>query len=176
MAKLIFGMNMSLDGYVDHMAFGPGPALFQHFIDQTAALTGGLYGRNLYQIMSYWDEDQDGWHGPERAFARAWRAQPKWVVSTTLTEVGPNATLFGPDWEDMVRGLKAELAGDIDVAGPTLAHALGERGLVDEYRIYLHPVVLGSGTPFFAGARPRLRLLSQEPMEDDVLKLRYAPA
>ena len=61
MAKLVYGMNQSLDGYVDHDAFAPGPLLFRHFIEQTKGLTGSLYGRRLYELMAYWDEPQPGW-------------------------------------------------------------------------------------------------------------------
>ncbi|MDP2259608.1 MAG: dihydrofolate reductase family protein [Caulobacter sp.] len=176
MAKLFFGMNQSLDGYVDHMAFAPGPGLFRHFIEQTRGLTGSLYGRKLYEIMRYWDDDQPGWGAPERDFAAAWRSKPKWVVSRSLTSVGPNATLVGGGLEAAVRGLKTEQVGEIEVGGPDLARSLTGLGLIDEYRIYLHPVVLGGGTPFFAAARPPLRLVSSEPMGEDVVQLRYEPA
>ena len=85
----------------------------------------------------------------ERAFAAAWRKQPKWVVSRTLKSVGPNATLVGDDLEGAIRELKAERDGEIEVAGPDLAQSLTELGLIDEYRIYLHPVVLGQRHALF---------------------------
>jgi dihydrofolate reductase len=176
MAKLIFGMNQSLDGYVDHTAFGPSPVLFRHFIGEAQAQVGSIYGRRIYEIMRYWDEDQPEWDSAEHEFAAAWRRQPKWVVSRSLDSVGPNATLVGEDLESAVRALKAELQGEIEVAGPTLAGSLTELGLIDEYRIYLHPVVLGSGTPYFAGPRPRLRLVGHDPIDEDVIRLRYVPA
>src|SRR3982074_2323412 len=81
MAKLVFGLNQSLDGYVDHMEFAPGPALFRHFIEQVRGLTGGVYGRRMYEVMRYWDEDSPEWDASELEFAAAWRRQPKWVVS-----------------------------------------------------------------------------------------------
>ena len=176
MARLVFGMNQSLDGYVDHTAFAPGPGLFRHFIEQARGQAGSLYGRRMYEIMRYWDDDQAGWDEAERAYAAAWRAQPKWVVSRTLETVGPNATLIRDDLEATVRRLKAERAGEIEVAGPILAGSLSELGLIDEYRIYLHPVVLGSGAPFFAGARPALRLVRHEAMGEGVVRLVYVPA
>ncbi|MEQ8267591.1 MAG: dihydrofolate reductase family protein [Parvibaculum sp.] len=176
MAKLVFGMNQSLDGYVDHMAFAPGPGLFRHFIQQTRDLTGSLYGRHLYEIMRYWDEEHPEWEAAERDFAAAWRSKPKWVVSRSLKSVGPNATLVGDDLETAIRGLKADLDGEIEVGGPDLARSLTGLGLIDEYRIYLHPVVLGSGTPFFAGPRPPLRLAASDPMGEDVIRLTYIPA
>ena len=176
MAKLVFGMNQSLDGYVDHMAFGPGPVLFRHFIDQARGQAGSLYGRGLYEIMRYWDDDHPEWDSPEREFAAAWRRQPKWVVSRSLKSVGPNATLVGDDLEAAVGRLKAGIDGEIQVGGPGLARSLGDLGLIDEYRIYLHPVVLGRGTPFFAGPRPRLRLVEDERIDEDVIRLTYVPA
>lgn len=176
MARLIFGMNVSLDGYVDHDAFGPSSELFRHFVAETAAQTGSLYGRRLYELMRYWDDDPPGWGPDKAAFAAAWRRQTKWVVSRTLTGVGPNATLLGPDLEAEVRAIKTTYDGEIEVAGPTLAAALGDRGLIDEYRVYQHPVVLGRGTPYFARARPRLRLVAHDVIDGDVIRLRYVPA
>ena len=176
MAKLVFGMNQSLDGYVDHMAFAPGPTLFRHFIEQARDQAGSVYGRRLYEVMRYWDEDHLEWDAEERDFAAAWRSQPKWVVSRSLKSVGPNATLVGHDLEAVVRGLKAELAGEIEVGGPDLARSLTDLGLVDEYRLYLHPVVLGRGKPFFAGPRPRLRLVASDLIGRDVIRLTYVPA
>jgi dihydrofolate reductase len=176
MAKLVFGMNQSLDGYVDHMAFAPGPVLFRHFIKEAEQQTGSVYGRQMYEIMRYWDEDHPEWDVDELAFARAWRKQPKWVVSRTLTSVGPNASLVEGDLQSAMRQLKADRDGEIEVAGPDLAHSLTELGLIDEYRIYLHPVVLGHGKPYFAGPRPRLRLVASDPIDADVLRLTYVPA
>lgn len=176
MARLVFGMNVSLDGYVDHDKFAPDETLFRHFVAEAQGQAGSLYGRKIYELMRYWDEDQPGWNGDEQAFAAAWRRQPKWVVSGTLTDVGPNASLLGGDLEGAVRELKASRDGEIEVAGPRLAQSLAELGLIDEYRIYLHPVALGKGTPYFAGPRPRLRLAGHESIGDDVIKLTYVPA
>jgi dihydrofolate reductase len=93
-----------------------------------------------------------------------------------LTSVGPNATLVANDLERAVRELKAERDGEIEVAGPALAHSLTELGLIDEYRIYLHPVVLGHGKPYFAGPRPPLRLAKHDRVDEDVIRLTYVPA
>jgi dihydrofolate reductase len=175
MARLVFGMNQSLDGYVDHTAFAPGPALFRHFIEEAQAQAGSVYGRQMYEIMRYWDDDQPEWEAAEQAFATAWRKQPKWVVSRSLKSVGPNATLVGDDLPGAMRRLKAERDGEIEVAGPALAHSLTELGLIDEYRIYLHPVVLGHGKPYFAGPRPPLRLIASDRVGEDVIRLTYVP-
>jgi dihydrofolate reductase len=176
MAKLVFGMNQSLDGYVDHMEFGPSPALFRHFIAEAEGQAGSIYGRVVYGLMRYWDDDHPEWDADRQAFAAAWRKQPKWVVSRTLQSVGPNATLVGDDLEGAIRALKAEIDGEIEVAGPALAHSLTQLGLIDEYRIYLHPVVLGHGTPYFAGPRPPLRLMASDRVDEDVIRLKYVPA
>lgn len=176
MARLVFGMNVSLDGYVDHDRFAPGPGLFRHFIEEAERQAGSVYGRTLYEIMRYWDEDHPDWEPDGVAFAAAWRKQPKWVVSRSLKSVGPNATLVGSDLEGAIRKLKAEQDGEIEVAGPTLAHSLTELGLIDEYRIYLHPVVLGHGMRYFAGPRPPLRLTSHDRIDQDVVRLTYVPA
>ena len=176
MARLVFGMNQSLDGYVDHTAFGPSPALFRHFITEAQQQTGSVYGRVMYEIMRYWDDDQPEWSEDERAFALAWRSQPKWVVSHSLKSVGPNTTLIADDLEGAMRKLKAKPDGEIEVAGPQLAKSLTELGLIDEYRIYLHPVVLGRGKPFFAGPRPPLHLTANDRIDEDVLRLTYVPA
>jgi dihydrofolate reductase len=176
MAKLVFGMNQSLDGYVDHMAFGPDATLFRHFIEEAQGQAGSLYGRQMYEIMRYWDDDHPEWDAERHAFASAWRKQPKWVVSRSLKSVGPNAMLVEDNLEVAIRMLKSERDGEIEVAGPKLAHSLTQLGLIDEYRIYLHPVVLGHGTPYFAGPRPRLRLITHDQIGDDVIRLTYVPA
>ena len=99
MATLVFGMNQSLDGYVDHEAFAPGPSLFRHWIEHVHGLTGCVYGRRLYEVMRYWDEDHPECDPAERDFAAAWRSQPKWVVSRSLKAVGPNANIAPrPNW------------------------------------------------------------------------------
>lgn len=176
MAKFVFAMNLSLDGYVDHDKMRPGIALFRHWTEQVRSLTGSVYGRRMYEIMRYWDEDRPEWDADERAFADAWRRQPKWVVSRSLASVGPNATLVSDDIEAVLRGLKDRLAGEIAVSGTVLAHSLTGLGLIDEYRLYFHPVVLGRGTPFFAGPRPPLRLVSADSMGDDTIRLTYVGA
>lgn len=175
MAKLIFGLNQSLDGYVDHTAFAPDPVVFRHFIEQVREQSGNVYGRRMYEVMRYWDEDSPEWSAEEREYAAAWRKQPKWVVSRTLQSVGPNATLIADDIEAVIRRLKADHTGEIEVAGPELARSLGDLGLIDEYRLYIHPYVLGHGKPFFAGPRPPLRLVASDLIGEDVIRLTYVP-
>jgi dihydrofolate reductase len=171
-------LNVSLDGYVDHTEFGGAPAtlLFRHFIEQVRGMAGMVYGRGMYEVMRYWDEDDSGWDADERDFALAWRSKPKWVVSRSLKSVGANATLVGDGIEAFVRRLKADVEGEIEVAGPDLAGQLTALGLIDEYRLYFRPFVLGGGKPYFAGPRPPLRLVAAEPVGEDAVRLTYAPA
>jgi dihydrofolate reductase len=176
MAKLVFGMNLSLDGYVDHQKMRPDTALFRHFVEDMRGLSGSVYGRRMYEVMRYWDEENPEWGADERDFAAAWRSQPKWVVSRSMKAVGPNAMLVEGDVAVAVRRLKAEHAGEIEVAGPELARSLTDLGLIDEYRLYFHPVVLGRGKPFFAGPRPPLRLVANDRVGGEVIRLTYVPA
>jgi dihydrofolate reductase len=178
MAKLVFAMNQSLDGYVDHDQpdFVPDPQLFRHFIAQVRDTAGSVYGRRLYEVMRYWDDEHADWGAAEREFATAWRRQPKWVVSRSLQSVGPNATLIKDDVAAVVRGLKAELAGEIAIGGPELAGSLTDLGLIDEYRLYVRPVVVGRGKPFFARPRSRLRLIASDRIGESTIRLTYVPA
>jgi dihydrofolate reductase len=176
MAKLICGMNVSLDGYVDHTEFAPDPTLFRHFIQEAAGQTGSIYGRTMYGLMRYWDEEHPEWGADERAFAAAWRKQQKWVVSRTLTSVGPNAALIEGDLGAAIRTIKSQHTGEIEIAGPALAQSVSDLGLIDEYRLYLHPLALGRGAPFFRGPRPAMRLVSHDRIGENVLRLSYVPA
>lgn len=177
MARLVFALNQSLDGYVDHTSLGPPrPVLFRHFTELVRKSAGMLYGRRMYEVMRYWDDDQGDWGELQREYAAVWRQQPKWVVSRSLHSVGPNATLIADDVEGVIRDLKARLSGELEVAGPELAAGLGALGLIDEYQLYIHPVVVGGGKPFFAGPRPPLRLVASDLIDTNVIRLTYRPA
>jgi dihydrofolate reductase len=179
MAKLVFGMMQSLDGYIAGVAGGPqmprpGDELSRHFNEHVRGLAGVVYGRRLYEVMRYWDDDQPDWDAVEHDFAAAWRAKPKWVASRTLKEVGPNATLIRDDASAFVRKLKEDISGEIDVAGPELAGSLTASGLIDEYHLYFRPFVLGRGKPYFAGPPPALHFVGTEPVGEDAVRLTYA--
>jgi len=193
MGRFIFGMMQSLDGYIAGPSGGPdsdgvlssqaaaqfpppGPILSRHFLEHFRGLNGVLYGRRMYEVMRYWDEDKPGWDEGDHDFARVWRPKPKWVASRSLTSVGPNATLVQGDLIDFVRNLKSEREGDIDVAGPELANVLSAAGLIDEYRLYYRPYVLGGGKPYFAGSLPPLRLMKHQAIGEDAVRLTYVPA
>lgn len=170
-------MSQSLDGYVDHMKLGPPPpAAFRHFIELVRSAAGLIYGRRTYEIMRYWEEDLPDWDAEDREFAAVWRSKQKWVVSSSLKSVGPKAMLITNDVEKAIRKLKEELPGEIQVAGPKLAQSLTNAGLIDEYRLYLRPVVMGSGQPFFAGPTPPLHLVATDLIADNLLLLTYVPA
>lgn len=181
MGNLILAMNVSVDGYVDdvggNLVMGPpGPEVFRYWIEAVRSLSVTIYGRRMYEVMRYWDEDRPEWDEDLREFAEVWRVLPKWVVSTTLTEVGPNATLISHDIATQVRDLKARTDGTISVSGPLLAGLMTQLGLMDEYHLVMRPFVLGQGKPFFHEARPPLRLISTERLDDETLCLIYAPA
>jgi len=176
-------MMQSLDGYVagvngemePPLHSPPGNELFRYWIDHVRGLAGSLYGRRMYDLMRYWDEDRPEWDASAREFATAWRRQPKWVASQSLRTVGPNATLVGDDLEGFVRRLKMDVDGVIAVAGPDLAASLTGLGLIDEYHLYFRPFVVGRGTPYFAGARTPLRFVRTDAVGEDTVRLTYVP-
>jgi dihydrofolate reductase len=184
MAKLIYAMMMSLDGYIagpenGHSLLVPNDDLHRHFNEWMKRVSVTLYGRRMYEVMRYWETADERPDAGEVVvdFARAWRATPKIVISTTLREVGPNTRLIGSDVEHAVRSLKADTAGEISVAGAGVAGSLARFRLIDEYRLYFHPVVLGGGKPFFeAGSSLKLEPLGIETLPQGVMMLRYAPA
>ncbi|WP_254510764.1 dihydrofolate reductase family protein [Anatilimnocola floriformis] len=180
MGKLILSMNVSLDGYVDDLDGGlvmgaPSAEVFRFWIEAIRDLAATIYGRRMYEVMRYWDEDRPEWNESLREFAVLWRRVPKWVVSSTLANVGPNATLITGDIETQVRALKARTDGLISVSGPQTAGLMTRLGLVDEYHLVLRPFVLGKGKPLFADARPPLRLVSSKQLDDNTLHLVYEP-
>jgi dihydrofolate reductase len=170
MGKLIYLMNVSLDGYVEtpernldwtHVD----EELHSWFNDQSRAADVFIYGRRLYDVMaSYWPTaESDPAATPAMLdFARIWIPKPKVVFSSTLDAVGWNSRLTRGDVGDELERLRAEFDGDIEVGGPTLASAFIRRGLVDEYRLVVHPVVLGAGTPYFPTLDSPIRLRTSE--------------
>ena len=123
----------------------------------------------------YWDDDHPEWNAEEHAFAAAWRNQPKWVVSHSLKSVGPNARLVEDDLEGAIRELKAERDGEIEVAGPDLAQSLTELGLIDEYESTCTPSCLVTASHISPGPGP-LRLMANDRIGEDVIRLAYVPA
>jgi dihydrofolate reductase len=151
----------------------PDPNGFRFWIEAVKRTPHTLYGRKVYELMTYWQDDQPDWGEAEREFATAWRAQKKWVVSQTLTKVGPNATLISQDIEAQIRALKDRLEGQVDVSGTVLLQSLSDWGLMDEYRLLYHPVALGHGRPLFLGPRPPMRLIGNDRVGDNAICLTY---
>lgn len=157
MGRLIYTLNVSLDGFVETPDHSPAWAtpddeLFTWFSDRTRELDASIYGRRLYEVMAaYWPTgaSDPAATEPMRDFARIWNAMPKVVFSTTLTTVEWNSRLVRGDVAEELARLRQEFQGDLGVGGPTLAAEFIRRGLVDEYRLVVHPVVLGAGTPHF---------------------------
>ncbi len=179
----IYSLNVSLDGYVAAVDGSLDWAtiddeLHTWFNDQTRTLDASLYGRRMYQLMSaYWptaEADSEATE-PMRDFARIWAALPKIVFSTTLDTVDWNSRLVAGDVRARLAELRAEFPGDLDVSGPTLAAAFMRYGLVDEYRLVVHPVVLGAGIPLFPALDHRvgLRLLETRTFGSGVMYLGY---
>jgi dihydrofolate reductase len=181
--KLIYSMTVSLDGFIadphgeiDWSA--PDEELHRFHQRQVAELGAHLLGRRLYQTMSVWDTGEAIRALPDyvREFAPIWRSLPKIVFSTTLEEVGPNAKLLSTGLAEEVLRLKDEPGKDLAVGGAGLASGLIKRGLVDEFRLFVSPVLLGGGTPYFTalGERVELELLETRTFGSRVIYLRYA--
>ncbi|AZM47263.1 deaminase [Streptomyces sp. WAC 06738] len=166
MRKLIYGMNVSLDGYIaapgDDIGWGvPSDELFQFWSDQLQATDLTLYGRKLWQTMSsHWptgDQQPDATPA-EVEFARRWRDMPKVVFSSTIDKVDWNARLVTGDVVAEITRLKAEDGGPMDIGGATLAGAAMRAGLIDEYVLATAPVLVGGGKPFFAALDGQVNL------------------
>lgn len=165
MRKLIYSMTMSLDGYIA----GPGgnidwsapdEELHRFHNDQVRELGVHLLGRRLYETMVYWETaDQD----PSASevtldFARIWQALPKVVFSKRLDRVEGNTRLASAGVVEEVARLKEEPGGDLAVGGAGLASELIERNLIDDYHVFISPILLGGGTPYFPAMERRIEL------------------
>lgn len=183
MRTLTFGMNASLDGYIaatgDDLGWSvPSDELFQWWSDRVAATGLALYGRKLWETMSsYWPtvDQQPGVTPAQIEFARRWRDMPKVVFSSTSIAVDWNARLVTDDAVTEIARLKTEDDAPMDIGGATLAAAAMRAGLIDEYVIVTHPVLVGGGTPFFTALDDwaRLNLAETRTFPDGVLLTRY---
>ncbi|MDQ6681997.1 MAG: dihydrofolate reductase family protein [Chloroflexota bacterium] len=184
MGKLVYSMNVSLDGYVETPDHGLEWAnvdeqLHAWFNDRAREADAFLYGRRLYETMAaYWPTPESDPSATEAMldFARIWKETPKVVFSSTLDRVDWHSRLVRGDVGDELDRLRAEFEGELDLGGPTLASAFIRRGLVDEYRLLVHPVVLGAGTPFFPTLETpiRMRLTGRRAFDSGVILLAYA--
>lgn len=185
MRKVIYSMLVSLDGFIE----GPNRELDWHVIDeelhtfineQQREFDACLYGRRLYETMTYWETADQNPSSPayELEFARIWQKMPKIVFSKTLKQVQGNARLVRDNIAEEVTKLKAQPGKNMDLGGPNLASTVMQLGLIDEYRLFVQPVVLGSGTPFFPALdNPiKLRLAETHRFGSGVVYLRYQRA
>jgi len=183
MGKVVYGFNVSLDGFIEDSSGNfdwsvPDEALHRHFNEAEAATGLHLYGRRLWETMRVWQTlDADpSVSEVERDYARHWQQSPNIVFSTTLTEVPPGVRLLRTVDPAEIAELKQSTAGEISLGGAGLAAEFRKHGLIDEYWVYVAPVLLGSGKPMFQGPGiERLRLLGIEQFESGTTLLRYAP-
>lgn len=183
MRRLAFGMNVSLDGYVaapgDDLGWGvPSDELFQFWSDRVGATGMALYGRRLWEAMSsHWPtaDEQLGATAAHVEYSRRWKAMPKVVFSSSLTAVDGNARLVTGDAVAETTRLKSEEGGVLDIGGATLAAAAMRAGLVDEYVLVTHPVLVGRGAPFFTTLEQwvELSLVETRTFPGGVLLTRY---
>lgn len=183
MRRLIYSMNVSLDGYIaargDDISWGvPSVELHQWFNDRARETSASLYGRKMWELMNaHWPTaDQQPDATPvEVEFARIWQETPKVVFSTTLAEVSGNARLVTGDAVAEIARLKAEDAAPMEIGGATLAGAAMRAGLIDEFQVVTHPVLVGGGTPFFSALDTwvNLRLVETRTFPDGVTLSHY---
>jgi dihydrofolate reductase len=186
MGKLIYSLNVSLDGFVETPDHGldwvnVDEELHTWFNDQARALDVTLYGRRMFEVMAdYWPTADDDPSATDamREFARIWKPMPKIVFSSSLERVEHNGRLVRGDVEAVLEDLRQEFDGDLDVGGPNLASQFVRRGLVDEFRLVVHPVVLGVGTPFWpeVDAPLRLRLVETRTFDSGAELRTYVPS
>jgi dihydrofolate reductase len=185
MGKLIYAMNVSLDGFVetpDHSLEWAivDDELHTWFNDRARETEASIYGRRMYELMAaYWPtaEEDPSATEPMREFSRIWKPMPKIVFSSTLTDVDWNSRLVRGDIGEELAHLKDEFDGDLDIGGARLAASFIQRGLIDEYRLLVHPVIIGGGTPFFPKLDEpiSLRLVDSHTFGSGVMYLGYAP-
>ncbi len=183
MRRIIVMMSVSLDGFFEGPDGGldwhlVDDELHQHFNDELRGMSAFLDGRISYEgMVEFWptaDQDPDS-TPPMVEFAGIWRDMPKLVYSRTLERAGWNTTIVRDVVPEEVRALKVQPGGDMALGGAILAAVFEEHGLVDEYRLYVHPVVLGRGRPLFppADTRIHLRLVETRAFGNGVVLLRY---
>jgi dihydrofolate reductase len=183
MSNLVYWMSTSLDGFVETRDgtidfSAPDAALFRFHTDYARTLGAFLHGRRTYELMSaYWPTADANPSAPEghAEFARIWKRTPKVVFSKTLRSVEHNSRLAGEDVAAEVARLKRDVDGDLAVGGAILGASLMRLGLIDEYRIFVCPVVLGGGKPYFPSLERAVdvRLLETRTFPSGVLLLRY---
>ena len=189
MRKLICSMSVSLDGFIAGLGGEidwsvPDDELFRFHAEQVRELSGHLLGRRLYETMVYWETAEEqrfpalpapSLAEPQREFARIWKELPKVVFSSKLEKVEGNTRLVRDGAAEEVARLKEEPGKDLAVGGAGLAAGLMELGLIDEFRPFVNPGVLGGGTPFFPALDEKvdLELVETRRFGGGVVYLRY---
>ena len=183
MRKLTSGMNVTLDGYIaapgDEIGWStPSDEMFAWWLEQEQAISVFLYGRKLWESMgSYWPtgDQQPGATPAQVEFARNWRDTPKVVFSSAITKADWNSRLVTGDAVAEIKRLKAQDGGPMRVGGASLAAAAMRAGLVDEYTVVTHPVLVGGGTPFFTALDSwvNLNLVETRTLPGGVVMSRY---
>jgi len=185
MRTVVYGMMVTIDGFIEgpnHQLDWPiiDEELHQYINDQQRATDTYVYGRRMYELMEgFWPTADQDPSAPAFVveFARIWRDMPKVVCSRTLDQVGPNARLVRDDVVDEVARLKQQPGKNIDVGGAEIAAALIRHNLIDEYHLFIHPIVLGGGTPMFPALSDQrlVRLVDTHTFRSGVVFLRYQP-
>jgi dihydrofolate reductase len=183
MRRLIYSMTVSLDGFIaapdGAIDFSvPDDELFRFHTQQVQETGVQLCGRRLYETMLYWETARETSLPEEHvAFAKIWKALPKVVFSTTLESVVGNARLAVEGVGEEVARLKEQPGKDIAVGGAGLARACMKLGLIDEWRLFVSPVLLGGGTPYLPPLDEaiNLELVDTQTFGARVVYLRYRP-
>ena len=183
MRDLVYIASISVDGFLgaadaDDAWVVPDPELHRHFNELTTTFDLNLYGRRMYELMTgYWPfaEEKEGAPDYEIEYARIWKRMPKLVFSKSLKRVEWNSRLFGGDALEEVARLKTEAGKNLSVGGTTLAASLARHGLIDEFRLYVMPTLVGSGTAIFGALGRHIDLATQEVRRFDAgaVLLRY---
>jgi dihydrofolate reductase len=184
MRKVIFGMSVSIDSFIEDESgdFGwadPDTELHRHFNERESTIDTYLYGRRLYELMTaYWPTADQDPSAPEVVleYARIWKSKKKFVFSRTLSKAGWDFQVIKGNIAEEIRKMKAQPGGDMSVGGPDLASAFMRFGLIDEYGLYIHPVILGGGKPMFPELRDKinLKLVDTRTFGSGVVFLQYA--
>jgi len=182
MRKVIYGMFVSLDGFIEgpnreldwHI---PDEELHRYVNDQQREIGAYLFGRRMYEVMAYWETADKDPSNPEYVleFARIWKSIPKIVFSKTLERVQGNARLVHEVSAEEIAKLKEQPGKDMSLGGASIASTFMQLGLIDEFQLFVHPVVLGGGTPMFpaVGDSIKLQLLETRTFRSGVVYLRY---
>jgi dihydrofolate reductase len=183
MRKVIFTMSVSIDGFIETAGgdiswSSPDPELEHHVIDRESTIDTHLYGRRLYETMvAYWPKADENPSASkfDIEYARIWKEKRKIVFSKTLVHVGGNCQLIRGNISEEIKKLKEQPGKDMFVGGPNLASTFMKLGLIDEYWLYVNPIILGGGRPMFpqGGDRINLKLIETHRFGSGVVLLKF---